>query len=168
MSIGEDIFEQIQDPNEAWGSRRTKNDYARKTADWLKDKGNWETFATLTFRKDVTRECAEKLLKRLIMQLNKEIFGNHYTRTVGHSYFSYMYSAEYQSRGAVHFHVLFDGPVNRDRIKKLWERWAGDADVGPTQNAEGAIIYLSKGGEIAPPFIAKNKHRPIILPAWWN
>ena len=140
-------------------------------ASWIENLANWRYFVTLTFRADYSQDNAMDLLKRLIQVLNKDLFGNHYTRKVGHSYFSYVACHEYQTMGNIHFHLLVDSPINWILLDEFWMRNAGKTDVAPIRNQAAAARYIckqaSRNGEIHPPFISEKNLLPKDLPPWW-
>jgi hypothetical protein len=139
--------------------------------EWLLPLRPWSIFITLTFRDEKPPDVAKALLRRLIRTLNQDVFGKHYVKKVGHSYFSYIYAIEYQRRDVVHFHVLIDRPVNFDRIHILWNSWAGFAWTeivkDPIDVIDYVCKYICKGGEVYP-YIAKKEFSPDVLPYWWK
>ena len=58
-------------------------------------------FVTLTFKDPIAPEPAFNIWWRLVRLLNEGSFGRHYTRIVGHAYFSYVLGIEYQRRDVV-------------------------------------------------------------------
>lgn len=104
------------------------------------------TFHTLTFREDVPEDMARKKFRYLIRCLNRDAFGNSYTQKVGHSYFSYCCAMEYQKRGVVHFHALFDNWVNYQLLDRVWATIAGFSSYShilPKKEVP-ALIYALK------------------------
>lgn len=158
-------------PSEVWDSKIMREALAHESADWIFGLRKWSTFLTLTFRKDTAPDVANALFKRLIARLNEDVFGKHYTRIVGHSYFSYVIGIEYQKRDVIHFHVLIERPVNYHLIHKLWNTWAGFGWSEIVKDRNKVVNYVSKyivkGGEILP-YLAKNQYMPIMIPFWWN
>lgn len=172
-SIQEELSElltRFDSLDEAWEDRNVKKLLAKANAKWVA-KRNWIVFLTLTFEKETAYDVAKKKFKRLVMELNKSVFGNNYTRIVGHSYFSYVLGIEYQRREVIHFHVLIDKPVNFQLIHTLWNHWAGFAWADRIENFYSAVNYvtkyISKGGEIIPHF-ADEDYKPLFLPHWWK
>lgn len=114
---------------------------------------------------------ANKLFKRLVATLNEDVFGDHYTRYVGHSYFSYVVGIEYQKRDVIHFHVLIDRPVYYLRIHTLWNAWAGFGWTEIVKDLDKVVNYVSKyivkGGEILP-YLAPQKYMPFHKFPWWK
>ena len=113
----------------------------------------WQNFVTLTFRDIVTRDQAEHQFRYLIQVLNRDLFGKHYTRIVGHCYCSYVVGFESQKRGALHMHVLFDKPINFNLVHVVWNKMAGFAWIKPVDDVEAVSAYVakyvSKGGDLS-------------------
>jgi len=165
-----ELLLRFDDIDEAWKDRNVHKLLAKLNAEWI-TKRNWIVFLTLTFELDVAYDVAKKKFYRLVKELNKNVFGNNYTRIVGHSYFSYVLGIETQKRGVYHFRVLIDKPVNYDLIHLLWNRWAGFARPEKIENFYSAVNYVtkyvSKGGEIIP-YFADEEYKPFFLPHWWK
>lgn len=192
------IFEQVQDPLDAWNSKGVQKELREAEARWLLSKRHWINMLTLTFRDPgtanfvgnvlrlpmssgggrktlpppVTADIATRTLGRLIRELNIDAFGNHYTRRVGHSYFSYVYVVESQKSGVPHIHMLVDRPINLVLVKALWMRWAGIAHVENVDDPEGIVTYILKemkyGADAPIPYFSKSSADPSPLPEWWN
>jgi hypothetical protein len=167
----DDIFKKFDDPYDAWDGKEARKLLATANAEWLYSLRPWSLFLTLTFKDERSPDVAKFFFNRLIRTLNQETFGKHYTRIVGHSYFSYVFAMEYQRREVVHFHVLIDRPVNFDRIHILWNSWAGFAWTQVVKDKNDVVNYvckyISKGGEVYP-FLAKKIFTPRVLPYWWK
>jgi hypothetical protein len=171
-----------------WNEKPVKDILIKEHAKWLLSCKKWSTFITLTFKNDlhvdktenyfsktfkdeISVEAADKYFSKLLKILNEELFGKHYTKTVHHSYTSYVLGTEYQKRGAVHLHVLFDRPVNYDLIVRVWHSLAGLSAVGPVRNPEDAVYYLCKCyryDETPKQFLAIKEYLPTVIPAWWG
>jgi hypothetical protein len=166
-----EVLQYFDHPSDAWDSREGKKIVRKNWSAWL-SKRKWLVFLTLTFREETSPEIALKLFEKLVQLLNKEVFGEHYTNYVGHSYFSYVVGIEYQKRGTIHFHVLIDRPVNFDSIHRLWNAWAGFAKPEIIQQNENAVNYVTKYaakcGQMEPPYFAKKIYTPINIPSWWK
>lgn len=166
-----DVIKYFDHPAEAWDSRVVRKVLRKTWSEWLSMR-RWRVFLTLTFRDETYPETALKRLKYLIRILNEEAFGLHYTNYVGHSYFSYVASIEYQKRDVIHFHVLIDRPVNFKAIHAYWNQWAGFAKVELVKQNEDAVYYvtkyIAKCGEMGLPFFAKKIYVPTFLPKWWK
>lgn len=137
---------------------------------YVKELATWQSFVTLTFRDVVAVERVEFSWRFLVQRLNAELFGNNYTRIVGHSYFAYAMGIEAQKRGALHAHVLVDRRIHFEKVHSLWNALAGFAYIKPVDDQDAAISYLSKyvtkGGEIAVYKPAKVKE-PAFKPLWY-
>ena len=131
---------------------------------------NWQSFITLTSREIVTRDQIEHKFTWLVQRLNADLFGNNYTRIVGHSYFSYAIGLEHQKRDVLHAHVLVDRKVHFDLIHRLWNTISGFAHIVPVKDAVGAAGYLSKyvskGGDLSLYKAVKVKE-PRFQPGWY-
>lgn len=145
-------------------------------AEYLQSLTQWTGFWTLTFSDadrthDVTRDQSEFLWRRLVQSLNRDLYGKHYTRIVGHSYFSYALAFEYQTRGAIHMHALVDRVTNWERANAIWRHMAGIIKIKPVDDGLKAAKYLckyvSKGGDIKL-YIAKNDKPPSFKPMWFE
>jgi hypothetical protein len=154
-----------------WDSRIVRKFLAEENSKWIYGLRPWTTFLTLTFKNETAPDVANALFKRLISTLNEEVFGKHYTRIVGHCYFSYVIGIEYQKRDVIHFHVLIDRPVDYKKIHTLWNAWAGFGWSEIIVDVDKVVNYVSKyivkGGEILP-YLAPKKYMPINIPFWWN
>ncbi len=111
---------------------------------YVRDFADWKFFITLTFRDVVTRDQSEHLWRFLVQVMNQELYGNHYVRIVGHSYFSYVVGHEHQKRGALHLHALVDQRVHFSLIHSVWNKVAGYAWVEPVTDLARAVAYVSK------------------------
>ena len=151
-------------------------DYTAKTTiregweGYIRELATWQSFVTLTFRDIVAVERLEFNWRYLVQRLNSNLFGNHYTRIVGHSYFAYAMGIEAQKRGALHAHALVDRRINFELVHSLWGAMAGFAFIKPVDDQDTAISYLSKyvtkGGEIAVYKPVKVKE-PAFKPLWY-
>jgi hypothetical protein len=167
----EDLFLRFDDPSEAWDCKEARKLLAEANSGWLWSLRPWSIFITLTFKEEKPSDIAKALFKRLVRTLNQDVFGKHYSKKVGHSYFSYVLAIEYQRRDVIHFHVLIDRPVNFERIHILWNSWAGFVWTEIVKDQIDVVNYvckyISKGGEIYP-FLAKKEFIPAVLPYWWK
>ncbi|MDP8267128.1 MAG: hypothetical protein P9L97_00240 [Candidatus Tenebribacter davisii] len=166
-----DSLQYFDNTSDAWDSRVVRKLLRKTWSEWLSMR-KWCVFLTLTFRDETYPETALKKLNYLIRMLNEETFGKHYTNYVGHSYFSYVASIEYQKRDVIHFHVLIDRPVNFRAIHKYWNYIAGFAKVELVQQNENAVYYVTKYvakcGEMGLPYFAKKIYTPPFIPNWWK
>jgi len=147
---------------------------ADEYAQWLGKFKNWKTFITLTFRDETSPEVAKSKFSYLIQVLNRDAFGKHYVRKVGHSYFSYILGMEWQRRGVVHFHGLADKPINFDLVHRYWNAVAGFAKLTPVKSIDDVVGYCSKycvkGGELDI-FESTTGRTPMLgklPPYWWK
>jgi hypothetical protein len=132
------------DPHELWESQEMKQRVKNDCAEWI-GQVEWKHFITLTFEKEVVDEnYATNSLKTLFHLLNKQAFGNHYTRKVGRTYFSYFWSMEKQLRGAYHFHILVDQPIDFDYLNSIWRNRYGICDYGSVVDPQKAQEYVCK------------------------
>lgn len=143
-----------------------------EVADWICNQATWTTFLTLTFRNiDTTEEHADKGYRWLVRVLNKELFGDRYTRIVNHSYFSYFIAQEKQKRGALHYHVLIDRPVNYRLIHDFWGRYFGYAQTQRIRSVYSTAIYAIKyciKDNNYRIYKAAAYYKPETLPEWWH
>lgn len=124
-------------------------------AGYVASVADWQVFLTLTWANVVERERVIFNWRQLVQVLNRDLYGNHYVRTVGHSYFSYVYALEAQRRGALHLHALVDQRLNFNLVHSWWNAVAGFAWARPIEDAEArnrtvfyVTKYVTKGGDI--------------------
>jgi hypothetical protein len=131
-----------------------RSDITDAWVEWITGIRLWSTFISLTFKDFIGPEAAIGAWGRLLRVLNKQVVGDHYTRVVKHSYFSYCLGIERQTRGVLHFHVIVDRSVDYGLIHRYWESAAGWAWIKKIDDRAGAVEYLTKyvvkGGEIRP------------------
>lgn len=144
-------------------------------SEYVENFSQWESFWTLTFADrdrthDVTRTEAEYLWRRLVQSLNTDLFGNHYTRIVGHCYFGYALAFEYQTRGALHMHALVDRRANWELANRLWRQMAGIIKIKKVDDVHKVSRYLSKyvtkGGDLNM-YRPKAYKEPAFKPMWY-
>jgi hypothetical protein len=167
----DDLFESCICPFDAWESKTARFVLLNEYVDWLMDLADWSTFLTLTFRDSIGDDGAYNKWRSLVQILNRDLFGNHYTRRVGHSYFSYILCAEYQTRDVLHFHVVIDRPVDYQLIHTLWNRWAGFAQTRKIVNKYSAVRYTVKYAikeDDIKIYRAKAFYKPVQYPIWWK
>jgi hypothetical protein len=115
-------------------------------SDWLNDICRWQSFITLTVDND--RMCGRStILKRyrwVVQRLNADLYGNHYVRRVGHSYFNDIVGVEYTTLSAVHLHVAVDMPTNFTLLHSLWNAVSGFAYIEPVTDNHGVADYICK------------------------
>lgn len=154
-----------------WSSFEVKQDLVSAWSSWVSDLEDWKVFITLTFRDDKTGDVARSLFQWFVRFNNQALLGKHYTRIVGHSYFSYLLGIEYQRRDVIHFHVLIDQPVKYDLIHSLWGERCGFAWIDGKMRDRQKVInyvckYIVKGGEVEL-YRKKKSFVPDPLPVWW-
>ncbi len=144
-------------------------------SEYIANFAEWNSFWSLTFADrdrthDVTRTEAEFLWRRLVQALNIDLFGNHYTRIVGHCYFAYMLAFEFNTRGILHMHALVDRRTNWELANRIWRQMAGIIKIKSIEDKEGVSRYLSKyvtkGGEVVP-YRPKVYKEPAFKPLWY-
>ena len=168
----ETYLSDCEDASEIWEGRAMKSAIRKSYTRWLVNFANWRIMGTLTFKDDyVSVERAKRVFRALVRELNKGIFGKHYTRYVGHSYFSYVLATEYQSRGVPHFHFLADRPLDFGLLHKYWNERAGFAYTYKIQNLGGAVRYtvkyIVKDGDIEA-WKQEKRIVPVVVPNWWR
>lgn len=164
-------FHGYGEPDEIWDGKVARRARRETLAEWLGSLADWKIFVTLTFAEDRPSESAKWFFRRLVRELNRDLLGKRYGRFVGHCYFSYVMVAEYQKRGAIHFHFLADRPLNFRLLHDLWNAWAGFAQTRILDSPPRAVRYVVK-------YIVKNddieihrskwKGQPIVQPKWWR
>ena len=164
-------FEGYGEPDEIWEGEVAKKARREAYAAWLGTLAPWKVFVTLTFAKDRPVDSAKSFFRRLIRELNRDLFGKRYSRVVGHSYFSYVLASEYQKRGAIHFHFLADRPLNFRLLHDQWNAWAGFAQTAilesPTRAVECVVKYVVKNDDIEV-YRSGWRGEPIARPSWWD
>ena len=144
-------------------------------AEYVAAFAEWQSFWSLTFADrdrthDVTRYEAEALWRRLVQALNTDLFGHHYTRIVGHCYFSYALAFEFQQRGTLHMNALVDRRTNWELANRLWRQMAGIIKIKTVEDVQGAARYLSKyvtkGGDVVL-YRAQSMKEPAFRPRWY-
>ena len=150
-------------------------DIACAWAEWITDFAVWKSFLTLTVDNDhfCLRDGFIKRVRSLVQVLNKDLFGNHYIRIVGHSYFSHVLGIEYTKNGVIHGHMLVDRPLNFPLVHRFWNSISGFVWLKPVTDISGAARYISKyvskGDDVELIYKAtshKSPHEPI--PFWYS
>lgn len=140
--------------------------------DWIATLAPWKSFLTLTVANE--HSCSRDTLylrwRSLVQILNRDLYGNHYTRIVGHCYFSYVIGFEYMKSNAVHLHALVDKPINFDLVHRVWNKMSGFAYIKPVYDQQGAAFYLCKyvvkGSDLIP-HKPKKCPLPAFQPSWF-
>ena len=114
--------------------------------EWVCKFAPWTSFVTLTFDNDhqTHRDGMEKRWRSLVQFLNRDLYGKHYVRMVGHSYFSYVAGFEYTKNNAIHMHAVIDKPIAFSALHRYWNYMSGFAQIQTTHDREGAVGYLTK------------------------
>jgi len=115
-------------------------------AQWINDFAAWRSFITLTVANEkwCSKEGAQKRWRTLLQVLNNDLYGKHYVKIVGHSYFAYAVGYEFTSAGVVHLHALVDRPVNFALIHSVWNAMSGWAYIKPVTDIRGIAEYIVK------------------------
>lgn len=166
-----DLVDGYEHPSLGWESYQVRDLIKTETENWVFGLADWKSFLSLTFRDEKTPDVALSLFKWFIREQNEHAFGKHYTRRVGHSYFSYVFGLEYQTRDVVHFHALVDKPLDFSFIHKTWGERCGFAWIDGKLESKAAAVnyvckYCVKGGQIDA-FVNKKSVFPNPLPSWW-
>jgi len=167
-----DVVAGYTNPHDGWESYQVKDLIRTENEKWIFGLADWKSFISLTFRDEKTPDVANSLFKWFIRQNNEHAFGKHYTQKVGHSYFSYVYGLEYQTRDVVHFHALVDKPLDFSFVHRTWGSRCGfvwiDGNIKSKAKAVNYVCkYCVKGGQIDA-YVAKNRYSPTVLPEWWH
>jgi hypothetical protein len=158
----------------AWDSISARIHLRDVWVEWISNLCDWRIFLTLTFRDDKPVDSAMKYWLKLVRVLNSDVVDSkHYTRIVGHSYFSYALGIHYQKRGVIHFHVLVDKPLNFKLIHSCWGSWCGFAKCEFIKNKSQCVEYITsyilKDDGVVDPYVAKKDFKPrYVPPYWWN
>jgi len=139
-------LDQIKDvPGFSWNDIfEISSPLSHQWSDYVFNFADWNSFITLTFERELSRDVVYSYWRSLIQNLNTDLFGNHYTRIVGHSYFAYCLAFEKQQRGAYHLHALISGRLNFKMIHDFWNHVAGFAWITSAKDKKAVSIYVSK------------------------
>jgi hypothetical protein len=170
----EEVMEKYVDPQEAWRSKSGREVIGQAYYDWIARLKDWTSFSTFTLSEPREPDVAVKYLTRLIQVLNKSLYGDHYTKLVGHSYFNYVYGMEKQTRDVVHFHMLSDKPIDYALIHRWWGFAMGFAYIKKIESIEDCVQYVVKyvmksGSDSLSLFLEANPKGklPLVVPSWW-
>jgi hypothetical protein len=167
------VLDKFQDPCEGWSSKEVKEVLHEEYSEWLASLVKWSNYLTLTFKEYKTPDQAWGTYVRLVHALNEKLFGDHYTRIVGHSYFNYICGMEFtRSRAVCHFHVLTDRPMDYTFIHAWWNKCAGICWIEQVKDRMKALHYVTKyvckgGNENLKVYLQSNHRVPRPLPLWW-
>jgi hypothetical protein len=114
--------------------------------DFINEFADWKSFLTLTVDNDhwCSRDGMEKRWRSLVQILNRDLYGNHYVRMVGHCYFPYVGGFEYTKNNVIHMHVVVGSPVNYPLIHRVWNHMSGFAWLKPVTDNKGVSNYICK------------------------
>ena len=166
-----DIVNGYATPHEGWESYQVKDLLRTETEKWVFGLADWKSFLSLTFRDEKTPDVANSLFKWFVRQNNEHAFGKRYKEKVKHSYFSYVFGLEYQTRDVVHFHALVDKPLDFSFVHRIWGSRCGfawiDGDIKSKAKAVNYVCkYCVKGGQIEA-YVSEKDVKPSVLPSWW-
>ena len=170
----QNLLDKFEDVDKGWNSKCVKNELQNTYYQWLNDASKWTTFITLTFSQECSEEVAIRYFRRLVQVLNKRVYGKHYVRYVGHSYFNYVLGIESKlSRDVVHFHVLVDRPVDYNFIHSWWGLSCGHAWIEKIRKNDKALHYVTKyickGGDQNISVFLKAKFKLLdTMPSYWQ
>jgi len=121
-------------------------DIACAWAEWVAEFALWKSMITLTVsnKHPCTRDTFIKRVRTLVQILNRDLYGNHYIRMVGHSYFSHILGIEYMTSDVIHGHFLVDRPLNFQLVHDVWEKISGFAFISPVSDIAGVARYVCK------------------------
>jgi hypothetical protein len=157
---------------EGWDTLRARLVLRDAWVEWASTFANWKTFITLTFKDEKYPDVALSLFRWWVRVNNEYVFGKHYNKKVGHSYFSYLVGTERQTREVLHFHVLIDKPINYSLTHQAWGNRCGFAWIDGNLDDKGKVVeyvtkYVAKGGELDL-YKAKKDYYPNPVPSWWK
>lgn len=159
------------DPLDGWDGKTARGYLRKEWVEFVGSLANWTTFVTLTFEEEKYPDVAWSLFRWWVRLNNEYVFGKHYTRTVGHSYFSYVVGIESQKRDVLHFHVLVDKPIKYALTHEAWGDRCGyawiDGEINKEKTVEYLCKYVTKGGEVNA-YRAKKDYTPNPVPRWWK
>lgn len=105
---------------------------------FITDKGPWDLWLTITFRKRTSLSAAKRMFKRFLKYINsgEAFFTN----------FVFCFTLfERDARGGVHLHAVLRGihPLYAPDIEKLCIKRFGQSRVAPHLPRRNAILYLA-------------------------
>lgn len=113
---------------------------------------DWRLMLSLTYADVATSiERCKFDWGKLVQVLNRSLFGNHYVRRVGHSYFSYLVCAERQRRGALHLHAVVDDRIDLPLLHRYWGAFAGHVWAERIRDEKGieyVVKYITKADDL--------------------
>ncbi len=168
-----EVLEKFEDVHEGWRSKAARGELHIIYNEWLTYVCGWRNFLTLTFKEIRPPDKAYLTFLRLVRTLNEDLFGDHYTRIVHHSYFNYLLGMEFtRSREVCHFHVLTDRPMDYQLIHSWWNKAAGICWIEQVRDTMKTLRYVTKyvckgGDENIKVYLTSNHRVPRPLPSWW-
>jgi len=114
--------------------------------EWIESLAEWDWFVYLTFKHPTSPRTANRLWKKWLRLLEKEVNGQvHFVRVLEES----------EEDDRIHYHCFLAGI--KDQKPSIWERvWhniAGIAQIRPYINGGGGAVYIgakcSKGCDVA-------------------
>jgi len=120
---------------------------ALRTA-WVEflDQWPWQWFVTLTFRRSVSVEGAEKVFRVFISKINRELFGSRWAKKP-HGGIGWVCALEYQRpRDVPHFHALLSNVEDLRRLTWMdtWDELAGYARIQDIRSKYAVRRYIVK------------------------
>lgn len=110
----------------------------------------WTWYGHFTFRGYPHPESADKVWRKYVGDLNRQIFGKNFWKRKDEGV-TWARGLEYQKRGSLHYHAIIGcvpDEVNTDLFrlayKETWNELAGFARVYPYERNKGAEFYMSK------------------------
>jgi hypothetical protein len=112
----------------------------------------------------------------IVENLNKELYGYHYKRNIGHSYFSYLLGIEPHRSGLLHMHAVTSHRTNWRLARQLYQGGkklnVGTIEIKPIDDLERdiryAIKYVTKNDGEPVLFRTENEKEPPFKPYWFT
>jgi len=120
---------------------------ALRTA-WIQflDQWSWSWFISLTFRRSVSVEGAEKAFRFWISKINRELYGSRWARKP-HGGIAWCCALEFQRpRDVPHFHCLLANTKGLRRLTwmNVWNDIGGFARIEDIRNRQAVRRYVTK------------------------
>jgi len=142
--------------------------------EWIENFAPWRSMITLTVSNEHTcsRIVFIKRVRSLVQVLNRDLFGKHFFRICGHSYFSHILGIEFTTLGAIHGHMLVDQPINYELVHRFWNSVSGFAFIKPVDDLSAAARYVTKyvvkHQDLEMIYRSRNFKRPAFSPSWYT
>lgn len=129
----------------------------------LLERWDWPWFCTFTFREYTHPEQADRRFRRLIYEMNRELYpyrvrvnhkGREHMDLKGQEGVYWMRAMEWQKRGVIHYHALIGGVGNLRRLTWMdrWNEMSGYARIQPPRGGGEAVRrYCAK-------YVSKRSH----------